>query len=266
MNSMTESANFNPIVNLEGKVGIITGLANDKSIAYGIAKACRRAGAQLAACYQTEKTATYVKPLVDALGVEVFELCDVAIPGSLEAFYSAVEQRFGKVDFIVHAMAFAPKDDLHGRVVDCSMDGFQKAMNISTHSFIRMAKLAEPLMKDGGTMLTMTYLGADRVVDNYGLMGLCKAALESASRYLAHELGPKGIRVLAVSPGPMLTRAASGIAHFDDLMDQAIARAPLHRLATPDQVGSTCAFLVSDAAAGMTGSTIYVDAGYHIEA
>lgn len=254
------------IVNLSGKVGLITGIANDKSIAYGAAQACRRAGASLALTYQNEKTRQYTQGLADGLGCEIFQLVDVTVPGSLESAFEAIDKKYGKLDFAIHSMAFAPANDLHGRVADCSAEGFQKSMDISVHSFIRMAKLAEPLMVEGGALVTMTYLGADRVVENYGIMGMCKAALESGTRYLAHELGGKNIRVYAVSPGPMLTRAASGISHFDDLMKQAADRSPLHRLATPEQVGNMTAFLVSEAAAGMTGSTIYVDAGYHIEA
>ena len=254
------------IIDLNGKIGLITGIANDKSIAYGVAKACKLAGADLAITYQNEKTAKYTQPLADQLEAKVFTLCDVTIDGSLEAVFEQVKEKYGKIDFVLHSMAFAPMEDLHGNLIDCSAGGFTKSMDISVHSFIRMAKLAAPLMTDGGSIITMTYLGADRVVENYGIMGLCKAALESATRYLAHELGPKNIRVYAISPGPMFTRAASGINHFDELMDKAVSRSPLHRLATIDQVGNLAAFLVSDAASGMTGDIIYVDAGYHIEA
>lgn len=254
------------ILSLNGKVGLITGVANDKSIAYGVAKSCAAAGAQLALTYQTEKTRQYTEPLAQGLGASLFQFCDVTQQGSLEAVMEAIDKQYGRLDFVVHSMAFAPRDDLHGRVLDCSLVGFQQAMDVSVHSFIRMAKAAEPLLQEGSSLITMSYLGADRVVDHYGIMGLCKAALESATRYMAHELGPKGIRVNAVSPGPMLTRAASGIAQFDALMQQAIDRSPLRRLATTDQVGGLTAFLASDAAAGITGSTIYVDAGYHIEA
>lgn len=254
---------LSPLVDLSGKTGLITGIANDKSIAYGVAQACRRAGADLVVTYQTEKTLKFVEPLAESLGAELIQ-CDVTQPGSLEGVFASLAER--GLDFLVHSMAFAPKDDLHGRVIDCSLEGFQQAMDISVHSFLRMAKLAEPVMKPGGAMVTMTYLGADRVVPHYGVMGLAKAALESATRYMAHELGEKDVRVFAVSPGPMLTRAASGIAQFNNLLESAQTRSPLHRLASIDNVGALTAFLVSDAASGMTGSTIYVDAGYHIEA
>lgn len=254
------------IINLSGKVGLITGIANDKSIAYGAALACRAAGAELVLTYQNEKTRSYTQDLADGLGAELFLPGDVTNPDDIDVLFSAIAQHYGRLDFLIHSMAFAPAADLHGRLTDCSYEGFAKAMDISVHSFLRLAHKAEPLMVDGGTILTMSYLGAERVVKNYALMGVCKAALESSTRYLAHELGEKDIRVLAVSPGPMLTRAASGIGHFDELLKSAVERAPLHRLATPDQVGALSAFLVSKAAAGMTGSTIFVDAGFHIEA
>lgn len=254
------------IVNLNGRVGLITGVANDKSIAYGVAQACRIAGAEVAVTYQNEKTAKYTQPLSEMLDAKIFAHCDVSEPGSMERVFEEIEKTYGRLDFVLHSMAFAPMNDLHGSIIDCSQDGFAKSMDISVHSLIRMAKLAKPLMKEGGSIVTMTYLGADRVVENYGVMGLCKAALESATRYLAHEMGADGIRVNAVSPGPMMTRAASGINHFDELMEKAVSRSPLHRLATTENVGNLTAFLFSDASAAMTGSTIYVDAGYHIEA
>lgn len=256
---------MNPAV-LSGKIGLVTGLANDKSIAWGVARACASKGAELVLTYQNDKARQYTAALAESLPASLFEPLDVTTPGSLEALMQKIVDKHGKLDFLVHSMAFAPLADLHGRVTDCSLEGFQKAMDISVHSLIRMARAAEPLMKDGGSIVTMSYLGAERVVPNYGIMGVCKAALESATRYLADELGPKGIRVNAVSPGPMPTRAASGIAHFDELMESAIRKAPLHRLATLEQVGELTAFLVSAPAAAITGSTIHADGGYHIEA
>lgn len=255
-----------PVVNLQGKVGLVTGLANDKSIAYGVAKACRNAGAELVLSWQNEKTRSYTSAIADELQAGLFEHLDVTQSDSVEALVEAVSTKYGRLDFLVHSMAFAPKDDLHGRVLDSSLDGFSQAMDVSVHSFIRLSKAFEPILSDGGALVTMTYLGSERVVKHYGLMGLCKAALESATRYMADEMGERGVRVFAVSPGPMLTRAASGISHFDSLMKDAVERSPLHRLATPEQVGNLTAFLVSPAAAGMTGATVYVDAGYHIEA
>jgi len=189
---------------------------------------------------------------------------DVERPHEMEAVFAAIRAQWGRLDFVLHSIAFAPKDDLHGRVADSTREGFARAMDISCHSFMRMARLAEPLMTDGGSLITMSYLGADEVVANYGVMGPVKAALESAVRYLAAELGPRGIRVNAVSPGPILTRAASGIPDFDRLIADARERAPLRRPVELEDVGTFCAFLVSDAARAITGDTHYVDRGLHI--
>eukprot|EP01124_Arcella_intermedia_P017262 TRINITY_DN24040_c0_g1_i1.p1 TRINITY_DN24040_c0_g1~~TRINITY_DN24040_c0_g1_i1.p1 ORF type:complete len:304 (-),score=28.76 TRINITY_DN24040_c0_g1_i1:52-936(-) len=252
---------------LAGKKGIITGIANDKSIAYAVAHVLKDHGAQIAITYQNEKTATYTRPLAEALGAVAFEHLDVSQPGNLEGMVERVVQKFGgSIDFAIHSMAFCPAEDLHGRVVDVSEAGFDKAMNISCHSFIRLAKLLEPHMPPGGSLVTMSYLGAEKVVRNYGIMGIIKAALESAVRYLAYDLGPKGIRVYAVSPGPILTRAGSGILHFNELIDNDTHKAPLGRTVTTEEVGNLTAFLVSPAASGMTGQTIFVDAGAHIVA
>ena len=250
--------------NLQGKKGLVVGIANHQSIAFGCARAFKLCGADLAVTYLNEKAQPHVKPLADMVAAPIFLPLDVEKDGQLEAVYETIEKEWGKLDFLVHSIAFAPKDDLHGRVTDCSREGFMRAMDISCHSFLRMAKLAEPLMKDGGCLLTMSYLGADEVIDNYGIMGPVKAALQSVTRYLSSELGPKGIRVHAISPGPLQTRAASGIPEFQKLMDEAVERAPLHTLVSPDDVGALSAFLVSDLAKTITGGTIYVDGGYHI--
>ena len=250
--------------NLNGKKGLVVGIANNKSIAYGCAKAFNICGAELAVTYLNEKAEPHVRPLAELLAAPLVLPLDVEQDDQLAAVFSAIEQKWGKLDFLLHSIAFAPKEDLHGRVVDCSRQGFLRAIDISRHSFIRMAKLAEPLMKDGGALLTMSYLGADEVVDNYGMMGPVKAALQASTRYLATELGPKGIRVHAISPGPLATRAASGIAHFDDLMKDAVERAPLHRLVSIDDVGALAAYLCSDVAKTLTGGTIYIDGGYNI--
>jgi len=188
---------------------------------------------------------------------------DVQIPGQMEAVFEAIREKWGRLDFVVHSIAFAPKEDLHGRLVDCSALGFEQAMSISCYSFIAMAREAEKLMTNGGTLLTMSYYGADKVVNHYNVMGPVKAALEATTRYLAGELGEKRIRVYAMSPGPLRTRAASGIAHFDELVEGAIARAPGHRLVDIAEIGRVAAFLVGGGASGMTGDTIYVDAGLH---
>ncbi|MBV8535823.1 MAG: enoyl-ACP reductase FabI [Alphaproteobacteria bacterium] len=252
------------IIPLAGKKGVVLGIANEASIAYGCAQAFRILGADLAISYLNEKAKSYVEPLATSLGAELFLPCDVREPGQLEAVFQAVERRWGKLDFALHAIAFAPKEDLHGRLADSSREGFLTAMDVSCHSFIRMARLAEPLMKDGGALFTMSYYGAEKVVEHYNVMGPVKAALESAVRYLAYELGPKGIRVHAISPGPIKTRAASGISNFDALMEDAAKRAPAHRLVSIEDVGIATAVLATDYAKLMTGETVYVDGGYHI--
>jgi enoyl-[acyl-carrier protein] reductase I len=253
-------------VTLKGRKGLVTGIANDQSIAWGCAKAFRLLGAELAVTYRNEKTRTYVQPLVEELGTapDLFLPLDVQAEGHLEAVFERIAERWGRLDFALHSIAFAPAADLHGRVVDCSKAGFLTAMEISCWSFIRMAKLAEPLMKDGGTLFTMTYYGSQMVVENYNIMGPVKAALESATRYMAAELGPKGIRVHAISPGPLKTRAASGIAEFDELLDKAQAKAPARHLVSIEDVGAATAFLALDAAKLITGETLYIDGGYHI--
>lgn len=266
MNTISEQSPLAPastFLPLAGKKGLITGIANDKSIAFAVAKAVRDLGAEIAVTYQNDKTARYTQPLAEAMGARIFEKLDVTQPGSLEGVIEKCGAEFGQIDFAIHSMAFCEADDLHGRVIDTSEAGFDAAMNISCHSFLRMGKAMEPLMSEGGSLITMSYLGAERVVRNYGIMGIIKAALESAVRYMAYDLGPKGIRVFAVSPGPIMTRAASGIAAFDELMDNAIRKAPLGRLVTLDEISNLCAFLCSDASSGMTGQTIYVDAGCH---
>lgn len=250
---------------LQGKRGLIIGIANDHSIAYGIAAAARAQGAELAITYLNAKAERFVRPLAEELGAPIILPCDVRQPGELEAVFAAIKETWGELDFAVHSIAYSPADDLHGRLIDSSAEGFCLAMDVSCHSFIRMARLAEPLMKNsGGSMLSMSYYGAEKVIEHYDLMGPVKAALESTTRYLAAELGGSQIRVNAISPGPMPTRAASGITDFDHLMTSAVERAPLGRLATPDDVGNLAAFLISPASAAITGSIIHVDAGYHI--
>ena len=249
---------------LNGKRGLVVGIANDKSIAWGCARAFSRAGASLALTYLNDKALPHVRPLAELVDAEILMPLDVEQPDAMEAVFDRISTRWEKLDFVVHSIAFAPRADLQGRVTDCSRDGFMRAMDVSCHSFIRMARLAEPLMTGGGTLLTMSYHGADEVVQNYGLMGPVKAALQSATRYLAAELGPQGIRVHAISPGPLLTRAASGIAHFDALMQDANDRSALQRLVDIDDVGSLAAYLVSDGARALTGGTVHVDAGHSI--
>ncbi len=251
-------------INLAGKKGLIIGIANNQSIAWGCARAMRGLGAELAITYLNERSATFVRPLADQLGSTITLPCDVEKQGELEAVFEAISSQWGQLDFALHAVAFAPKEDLHGRVIDCSAAGFARAMDISCHSFIRMARLAEPLMGSGGTLLTTSYYGAQKVVEHYNIMGPVKAALEAVVRELATELGPKGIRVHALSPGPILTRAASGIEHFDKLLAQAAERAPHHQLVTIADVGAVAAGLVSDWSRGMTGNVVFVDGGFHV--
>lgn len=251
---------------LAGKRGLVVGIANDASIAAGCARAFANAGASLAATYLNDKSLPYVRAVTDAVGCDLLLPCDVRVPGQLEAVFDRIRTDWGKLDFLLHAIAFAPREDLHGRVTDCSAAGFATAMDVSCHSFIRMARLAEPLMSEGGTLLAVTFYGAERVVAHYNLMGPVKAALESAVRYTAAELGAKGIRAHAISPGPIRTRAASGLDRFDEMLAAAAAQAPEQHLVDIEDVGALAAFLVSDAAGHMTGSIIPVDGGQHLMA
>jgi enoyl-[acyl-carrier protein] reductase I len=249
---------------LAGHKSLIVGVANEYSIAYGCAEAFRAAGADLAITWLNEKARPHVEPLATQLGAEIMAPLNVENPGDLEALFDQIQQRWGKLDSLVHSIAFAPKEDLQGGLLDCSAAGFGRAMDVSCHSFVRMARLAAPLMTNGGTMFAMSYLGANRVVTNYNVMGPVKAALEAACRYLAYELGPQGIRVHAISPGPLKTRAASGLKDFELLLNEAVERAPLHQLVDIEDVGSACAYLAADFGKRITGGTIYIDGGANI--
>lgn len=249
---------------LQGKTALVVGIANEHSIAYGIAKALKDAGAELVLTYLNAKARPYVEPLAEALGAKLFMPLDVTNADQQDALFAAISDTCGGVDIMVHSIAFCPAEDLHGRVTDCSRDGFLQAMDVSVHSFLRLIKAAEPLMPDGGTCMTVSYYGAEKVVDHYNIMGPVKSALESVTRYTAAELGPKGIRVHALSPGPLATRAASGIDHFDQLLNDAADRAPTHHLATIEDVGACAAFLASDGAKNMTGGVHMIDGGYSI--
>ena len=253
-----------PNPSLKGAKVLICGIANEHSIAYGCAKAFHELGAELAITYLNEKSKTYVEPLARELQAPILMPLDVSQPGELEAVFQRIERDWGRLDVLVHSLAWAPKDDLQGGLLDCSAEGFAKAMDISCHSFIRMARLAAPLMKDGGTMFAMSYLGANKVVSNYNVMGPVKAALEASARYLAYELGPKGIRVHPISPGPLKTRAASGLKDFDLLLTEAAQRAPVGELVDIMDVGFTCAFLATPYARRLSGQTLYVDGGVNI--
>jgi enoyl-[acyl-carrier protein] reductase I len=256
--------NIRPI--LAGQKALVVGVANDQSIAYGCAKAFRTVGAELAITWLNERARPHVEPLAHALEAPITGALDVAVPGQLEAIFDRVRTDWGRLDILVHSIAFAPKEDLQGGLLSCSAEGFAKAMDISCHSFIRMAKLAAPLMRDGGSMFAMSYYGANRVVANYNVMGPVKAALEAACRYLAYELGPQGIRVHAISPGPLKTRAASGLKDFELLLNEAAQKAPLGELVDIMDVGFACAYLATPLARRITGGTVYVDGGANIVA
>ena len=250
------------LFSLAGKKGLILGIANDSSIAFGCARLARAMGAEVVATCLNEKARKFVEPHTQPLGIDLLH-CDVEVEGQLQAAVAHAVEKFGRLDFVIHSIAWAPLQDLHGNVVDSSREGFARAVSVSCHSFAELGKLCAPHMPDGGTMLAMTYLGSGEVVPNYGLMGPVKAALESVVRYMSMELGSKNIRVHAVSPGPILTRAASGIADFGTLMATAQSKAPLQRLVSLEEIAQLSAFLCMNAASGMTGQTIYVDAGVH---
>jgi len=251
---------------LKGSKALVVGIANDQSIAYGCAYAFHQLGAELAITYLNEKAKPHVEPLARKFDAPIVMPLDVSTPGMLEAVFERIAKKWGRLDILVHSIAFAPKEDLRGGLLDCSAEGFKVAMDVSCHSFVRMAKLAAPLMKDGGTMFAMSYHGANKVVANYNVMGPVKAALEASCRYLAYELGKKGIRVHAISPGPLKTRAASGLKDFDVLLTQAAGRAPVGQLVDIMDVGFACAYLATPYARRMSGETLYVDGGVNIMA
>jgi enoyl-[acyl-carrier protein] reductase I len=254
------------MTNLRGKKGLVIGIANEHSIAWGCAKAFHAAGAELAITYLNDKAEPYVHPLAEKVKAPIIAPLDVQNEQQMDSLFHTLDKTWSKLDFLVHAIAFAPKTDLQGRVIDSSPAGFLTAMDISCHSLMRLARLAEPLMRDGGCILTTSYYGGEKVIAPYGIMGPVKAALESSVRYLAAELGAKGIRVNALSPGPIATRAASGIMHFEDLLELARIKSPEHATVSIECIGAYARFLVSDEARLVTGSTVYIDAGYHIMA
>ncbi|ACA20376.1 short-chain dehydrogenase/reductase SDR [Methylobacterium sp. 4-46] len=248
---------------LAGKRALVVGVANAQSIATGCARAFRENGARLALTYLNDRARPHVAPVAEELGAEILAPLDVTRDAELDALFARVEAAWGGLDILVHSIAFCPKEDLHGRVTDCSREGFLTAMDVSVHSLIRMTRRAEPLMRAGGSILTVSYYGAEKVVDHYNVMGPVKAALEAGVRSLAVELGPRGIRVNTLSPGPVVTRAASGIDHFDDLVEAARTRAPEHRLVTLEEIGHMAAALSADGARGVTGTITFVDGGLH---
>ena len=251
---------------LAGRKALVVGIANDSSIAYGCANAFHELGAHLAVTYLNDKARPHVEPLAREVEASIFLPLDVSVPGQLEAVFERITREWNELDILVHSIAFAPKEDLQGGLINCSAEGFAKAMDVSCHSFVRMARLAAPLMKNGGTMFAMSYYGANKVVPTYSVMGPVKAALEACCRYLAYELGGKGIRVHAISPGPLKTRAASALKDFDRLLTEAAQRAPIGDLVDIMDVGFACAYLATPYARRLSGETLYVDGGVNIMA
>ena len=251
------------MIDLKGKRGLVVGVANEASIAAGCARAFRAAGAELALTFLNEKARPWVEPVAQEVGAPLFLPCDVREPGQLEAVFDRITAEWGRLDFLLHAIAFAPREDLHTSVVNASAEGFATAMDISCHSFLRMARLARPLMQAGGSLITVSFYGADRVVENYNLMGPVKAALEASVRYAAADLAGEGIRAFSLSTGPVKTRAASGIDRFDALMDKIRARTPAGKLVSIEEIGTLAAFLATEAASPMSGSVVYADNGFH---
>lgn len=249
---------------MAGKRGLIMGLANDKSIAWGIAQACADAGAELAFTYMGDAFKKRVEPLAKSLGSEVMIDCNVSDPGSIDAAFAEIEKVWGKIDFLVHAIGFSDKNELRGRYIDTSRQNFLDTMDVSCYSFTAVAKRAEKLMSDGGSMLTLTYYGAEQVMPHYNVMGIAKAALEASVKYLAEDLGKDGIRVNAISAGPIKTLAASGIGDFRYILKWNELNSPLRRNVTINDVGKAALFLLSDLGSGTTGENLHVDAGYHV--
>jgi enoyl-[acyl-carrier protein] reductase I len=247
-----------------GKRGLIMGLANDKSIAWGIAKACADHGAELAFSYQGGALEKRVRPLAQQVGSDIVIECDVSDPASLDRLFADVERIWGKLDFIVHAIGFSDKNELRGRYVDTSPENFRMTMDISVYSFTAVVQRAEKLMTDGGSCLTLTYFGAERVMPHYNVMGIAKAGLEASVMYLAEDLGKKNIRVNAISAGPIKTLAASGIGDFRYIMKWNEYNSPLRRNVTQEEVGKAAVYLLSDLGSGTTGENLHVDAGYHV--
>jgi enoyl-[acyl-carrier protein] reductase I len=252
-------------INLTGRKALVVGVGNEHSLAAAVARHLCAAGAEVGITYHTERTRPHVEPFAKEIGAEFSVACDVADGKQLHKLFDDLDASWGELDIVFHAIGAVPKDDLHGRLIECSEDGFAEAMRVSVYSFLRLARIAAPRMSNGSAILTLTFYGADQVVDHYNVMGPVKAALQSSVRYLAHELGPSGIRVNAVSAGPVVTRASSGITKFDDLVEEVKAKAPLRRTIEADEVGRASLFLLSDYASGITGEILHVDAGHHIE-
>jgi enoyl-[acyl-carrier protein] reductase I len=252
------------MIDLKGKTAVVFGVANKRSIAWGIAQKLHAAGATLAIGYQNERMKLEAKDLIDSLpGASGFQ-CDVARDAEIESVFAGLKEKFGKIDMLVHAIAFAPPEDLHGEFINTSRAGFLVAHEVSVYSLIALSRAAAPLMTDGGSIVTMTYLASGRVVPHYNVMALAKASLEATVRYLAYDLGPKNIRVNAISAGPINTLAARGVGDLGEMRKAQVERSPLHRNVDQGEVGGTALYLVSDLASAVTGETIYVDCGFNI--
>ncbi|AKQ41136.1 enoyl-(acyl-carrier-protein) reductase NADH [Aurantiacibacter atlanticus] len=249
---------------MAGKKGLIMGLANDRSLAWGIAQMLREAGAELAFSYQGEALKKRVAPLAEQVGSDFLIDCDVSDMGAMDEAFAQIEKRWGKMDFLIHAIGFSDKNELRGEYVDTSLENFLMTMNISAYSLVAVAKRARPLMRDGGSIVTLTHYGAEKVVPHYNVMGVAKAALETSVQYLANDLGPENIRVNAISAGPIKTLAASGIGDFRYILKWNELNAPLRRNVTIEDVGGAGLYLCSDLSSGVTGETHHVDAGYHV--
>jgi enoyl-[acyl-carrier protein] reductase I len=249
---------------MAGKKGLVMGVANERSIAWGIAKACHDQGAEVAFTFQGEALEKRVRPLANSIGAKIIEPCDVTNPASIDAVFAKLEKEWGKLDFVVHAIAFSNKDELRGRYLDTSADNFTLTMNVSVYSFTGVAQRAVPLMKDGGSLLTLTYYGAERVIPHYNVMGVAKAALEASVRYLAADLGEQKIRVNAISAGPIKTLAFAGINDGRYILKWNELNSPLKRNVTTEEVGNAGLYLLSDLGTGVTGEVMHVDAGYHV--
>ena len=252
------------LIDLTGKTAVIFGLANKRSIAWGIALKLHEAGAKLAICYQNERLKAEAQELIDEMdGAEGFQ-CDVSNDAEISAVFAQFKERFGKIDVLVHAVAYAPAEDMKGTFLETSREGFRIAHDVSVYSLIAVSRGAEPLMTEGGSIITLTYFGAEKVVPHYNVMGVAKAALEATVRYLANSMGPKNIRVNAISAGPIMTLAGRGVGQMGEMLRKHAERAPLHRNVKQIEVGGAAVFLASDLSGAITGETIYVDCGYNI--
>ncbi|RMG93021.1 MAG: enoyl-ACP reductase [Chloroflexi bacterium] len=249
---------------LEGKKALVFGVANKRSIAWGITRALHAQGAEVGLSYGLDQLEKRVRPLADELGIQFVEKCDVTSDAEIEAVFAKAADHFGTIDILVHSIAFAPKEELEGRYVDTTREGFRIALDISAYSLVALTRAALPLMPNGGSIITMSYYGAEKVVPHYNVMAIAKAALEASVRYLAAELGPQNIRVNAISAGPIKTLAAAGVYGFRKMLSYSEERTPLRRNVTQEEVGTTALWLCSDWSSGVTGEVIYVDAGYHI--